>query len=43
MGDSVLDAQRKAYRLVSEIHWDDVYFRDDIAWRAIEREQRISD
>ena len=43
IGDSVLDAQRKAYRLVSEIHWDDVYFREDIAWRAIEREQRITD
>jgi len=28
---------------VSEIHWDDVYFREDIAWRAIEREQRITD
>tara|TARA_B110000114_G_scaffold66688_1_gene70747 strand:+ start:429 stop:1730 length:1302 start_codon:yes stop_codon:yes gene_type:complete len=43
MGDSVLDAQRKAYQLASEIHWGDIYFRDDIAWRAIEREQRTTD
>jgi len=43
IGNSVLDAQHNAYRLVAEIHWDDVYFRNDIAWRAIEREQRITD
>ena len=43
MGDSVLDAQRKAYQLASEIHWGDIYFRDDIAWRAIEREQWTTD
>jgi len=43
IGDSVLDAQRKAYQLASEIHWNGVYFRDDIAWRAIQREQRTTD
>jgi phosphoribosylamine--glycine ligase len=39
MGDSVSEAQQKAYRLTSNIHWNDIYFRDDIAWRAIEREK----
>ena len=38
MGSSVADAQHQAYKLASEIHWKDIYFRDDIAWRAIERE-----
>ncbi|MGB2042247.1 MAG: phosphoribosylamine--glycine ligase [Porticoccaceae bacterium] len=38
MGESVSEAQRAAYQLASTIHWDDIYFRDDIAWRAIERE-----
>ncbi|MDG2502547.1 MAG: phosphoribosylamine--glycine ligase [Porticoccaceae bacterium] len=38
MGSSVADAQQKAYELASEIHWNNLYFRDDIAWRAIERE-----
>ena len=39
MGNSVADAQKKAYKLASEIHWDGLYLRNDIAWRAIEREQ----
>ena len=39
MGSSVANAQKKAYELASEISWDNMYFRDDIAWRAIEREQ----
>ena len=39
MGASVSDAQQRAYSLASKIHWDDVYLRRDIGWRAIEREQ----
>jgi phosphoribosylamine--glycine ligase len=38
MGESVSEAQRAAYQLASRIHWEDIYFRDDIAWRAIARE-----
>ena len=41
MGSSVADAQKKAYALASEIHWNDLYLRNDIAWRAIEREQAV--
>ena len=41
MGASVSDAQQRAYSLASKIHWDDVYLRQDIGWRAIEREQKV--
>ncbi|MGB1403316.1 MAG: phosphoribosylamine--glycine ligase [Porticoccaceae bacterium] len=41
MGSSVSEAQQQAYRLAAEIHWSDVYLRDDIAWRAIEREKAL--
>jgi len=41
MGDSVTDAQQAAYKLVEQINWDDVYYRTDIAYRAINREQQV--
>ncbi|MDF0535152.1 phosphoribosylamine--glycine ligase [Shewanella sp. A32] len=40
LGHSVTAAQQAAYALVDEIHWDDVYFRTDIGYRAIAREQQ---
>ena len=40
LGDSVTEAQKKAYELVQEINWDNVYYRTDIGYRAIEREKR---
>ncbi|OYD25749.1 phosphoribosylamine--glycine ligase [Oceanimonas baumannii] len=40
LGESVSQAQQKAYELTRQIQWDDVFFRNDIAWRAIEREQQ---
>ncbi len=39
LGDSVTDAQKRAYQLVDLISWKDAYFRTDIAYRAIAREQ----
>lgn len=39
LGDSVSEAQTKAYELVDEISWDNVYYRTDIGYRAIEREK----
>ena len=39
MGDTVSDAQARAYDVAAKIHWDGVYLRDDIGWRAIAREQ----
>lgn len=38
LGDNVKEAQAAAYGLLRKIHWSDVYYRDDIAYRAIERE-----
>jgi phosphoribosylamine--glycine ligase len=38
LGDSVTEAQQRAYELTRTIHWQGVYFRNDIAYRAIARE-----
>jgi len=38
LGNSVSEAQKTAYSLVKSIHWNKVYFRDDIGYRAIKRE-----
>ncbi|MFT5118017.1 MAG: phosphoribosylamine--glycine ligase [Kiritimatiellia bacterium] len=42
LGDTVTEAQAKAYQLTHAITWDDVLFRDDIAYRAIAREKAKS-
>ena len=39
LGDSVSEAQGKAYQLVEQINWNGVEYRTDIAYRAIAREQ----
>ncbi len=39
LGDSVSEAQRKAYAHIGHLHWQDMYYRDDIGYRAIAREQ----
>ncbi len=39
LGDSVSEAQKTAYTLVKHIHWDKVYYRTDIGYRAIDREK----
>jgi len=39
LGQSVTEAQQRAYALVEKIQWDKVYYRTDIAYRAIAREQ----
>ncbi len=35
LGDTVQEAQTKAYQLVSKISWQDMYYRTDIGHRAI--------
>jgi phosphoribosylamine---glycine ligase len=35
LGGSIEEAQKKAYNLVSEISWDNAYFRTDIGFKAI--------
>ena len=38
LGDSVREAQRNAYDGVQKIHWDGIYYRTDIGYRALARE-----
>lgn len=38
LGDNVTEAQQLAYKLTTMINWKGVYYRDDIAYRAIARE-----
>jgi len=38
LGDSVADAQAKAYELVDQISWNNMYCRRDIGYRAVARE-----
>jgi len=39
LGNTVTEAQKSAYQLVSELSWDESFYRSDIAYRAIAREQ----
>jgi phosphoribosylamine--glycine ligase len=39
LGPTVSRAQSKAYEAVRQIHWDGVYFRTDIGYRAVARER----
>ncbi|MET1218560.1 MAG: phosphoribosylamine--glycine ligase [Glaciecola sp.] len=40
LGNSVTDAQQAAYALAKHINWDGMFYRSDIAYRAIAREQQ---
>ena len=39
-GNSVAQAQQRAYAAIDKINWIDGFCRHDIGWRAIEREQK---
>ncbi|WP_434665729.1 phosphoribosylamine--glycine ligase [Aeromonas sp. NJAU223] len=39
LGHTVAEAQKRAYQLAGRIQWDGVFYRNDIGWRAILREQ----
>lgn len=39
LGDSVSEAQARAYQTVKKIHWNNMYYRTDIGYRAIAREK----
>ena len=43
LGDSVSDAQQRAYHLASQVSWKDMYLRRDIGYRAVAREQTPQD
>ncbi|MDX1757210.1 MAG: phosphoribosylamine--glycine ligase [Marinobacter sp.] len=38
LGDTVTEAQQRAYQLAQTIHWDGAFYRKDIGYRAIARE-----
>ena len=38
LGETVRAAQQKAYQLTNQISWDGVYYRNDIGYRAVKRE-----
>ncbi len=42
LGVTVTEAQQNAYHLAHAIHWDGLFYRTDIAYRAIAREQATS-
>jgi len=35
LGDDIQEAQTKAYELANSIHWDNIYYRTDIGFKAI--------
>ena len=39
LGNTVLEAQQRAYELIKEISWDGMFYRSDIGYRAIQREK----
>ena len=39
LGESVLQAQTRAYEVIKQVHWDGIYYRTDIGYRAIAREK----
>ncbi len=40
LGETVAEAQAKAYKLAEKISWEGSFYRKDIGYRAIEREQQ---
>jgi phosphoribosylamine---glycine ligase len=41
LGDTVAEAQKRAYEAIAKIDWPGGFCRSDIGWRAIEREDQI--
>src|SRR5690554_596808 len=39
LGNTVTEAQQRAYQLAKQIRWEGMFYRNDIAYRAIAREQ----
>jgi len=40
LGERVSDAQRRAYAAIQHIRWEGAFYRHDIGYRAVEREDR---
>jgi len=39
LGDSVTQAQARAYQSVKQVNWEEMYYRKDIGYRAVAREK----
>lgn len=39
LGNTVAEAQEKAYQMIKQITWHDMYYRTDIGYRAVAREK----
>lgn len=39
LGNTVLEAQKRAYEQIKDIYWHGCFYRKDIGYRAIEREK----
>ena len=35
LGNTIADAQKRAYQAMGKIHFDGMHYRKDIGWRAI--------
>jgi len=42
LGKTVSEAQKSAYAAIEKIKWDGMFYRKDIGYRAIKREQTTS-
>jgi phosphoribosylamine--glycine ligase len=40
LGATVREAQSRVYEAIARIRWPEGFYRHDIGWRAIEREQK---
>ncbi|HAS64084.1 MAG TPA: phosphoribosylamine--glycine ligase [Vibrio sp.] len=40
LGNTVSEAQKRAYTLAKQIEWNGIFYRNDIGYRAIERENK---
>jgi phosphoribosylamine--glycine ligase len=40
LGENVADAQANAYAVAEKISWQDHFYRTDIGYRAVAREQQ---
>ena len=38
IGNDISEAKKEAYKVVKKIHWEKSFYREDIGYRAIERE-----
>ncbi|PRQ62650.1 phosphoribosylamine--glycine ligase [Vibrio sp. V01_P9A10T6] len=42
LGNTVSQAQQRAYQLAKQVNWDGMFYRSDIGYRAIAREQQTT-